>query len=622
VPKELAEHPDYVIKKELGRGGMGVVYLAHNTLMGRDEVLKVMGRHIIEKPGVLDRFLREIRAVARLRHPNIVTAYSASRLGESIVFAMEYVEGLDLARLVNTKGALPVAHACNFVAQAALGLQHAHEEGLVHRDIKPGNLMLARRADRPVIKVLDFGLAKASRESPLDQGLTGADQMLGTPAFIAPEQIKDAQSADIRADIYSLGCTLYYLLTGAGPFDGTSLFEILQAHVSADAQSLDLVRPDIPLELAEVVARMMAKDPQKRFQTPAEVAQALAPFKKGDATTLGTGTRVESLRPWNAGLTLPEGVGARTVLEPVHGSGKSAVGGGGGAIPPPPVLPPARRPWLWPALGAAGMLTLGLPAAWLGGAFGGRAPDPAKAAFPDEAPRTAIAEFPVEAPDQPKTAFRAVAPDQLKLARLGGAPDRATGGSTDFGFVPLFNGRKLAGLTAPTGKDADWVVRNGQVRLAVNGRGSSLATVRSDFADFHLRMEVFQKAYGLAVTWHQVNGPNGIRFYSFGTGAVQPDGTIAPLGAYKVKSGGGPGKLVGEDGLRGLTTPELAPLAKEAWHVVEIIALQNVFRMRVDGREVSAFQDTRSRWRDGQIVIRGGKDSGLAIRKIEIKELH
>ena len=226
LPPGLADHPDYEIKRELGRGGMGVVYLAHNTLMGRDEVLKVMGRHIMERPGVLERFLREIRAVAKLRHPNIVTAYHATRLGESIVFAMEYVEGLDLSKLVKAKGPLPVAHACNFVYQAALGLQHAHEEGLVHRDIKPGNLMLSRKGDKATVKVLDFGLAKATREEKVDGGLTSEGQALGTPDFIAPEQILDAPSADIRADIYSLGGTLYYLLTGRPPFQANSLYDI------------------------------------------------------------------------------------------------------------------------------------------------------------------------------------------------------------------------------------------------------------------------------------------------------------------------------------------------------------------------------------------------------------
>src|SRR5262249_21618033 len=149
---------DYEITRELGRGGMGVVYVAHNKLLGRDEVLKVIGRQVMDRPEVLERFLREIRAVAKLRHQNIVAAYHAFRLGKSLVVAMEYVDGLDLARMVKAKGPLPVANACYFIHQAALGLQHAREEGLVHRDIKPGNLMLARRKDKATIKILDFGL--------------------------------------------------------------------------------------------------------------------------------------------------------------------------------------------------------------------------------------------------------------------------------------------------------------------------------------------------------------------------------------------------------------------------------------------------------------------------------
>jgi len=198
----------------------------------------VMGRQIMDSPDLLERFLREIRAVAKLRHPNIVTAYSATRLGESIVFAMEYVEGLDLAKMVQAKGPLPVGHACNFVSQAALGLQHAHEEGLVHRDIKPGNLMLSRKGDKATVKVLDFGLAKATREGKVDGALTSAGQALGTPDYIAPEQILDATTADIRADIYSLGATLYFLLTGRPPFQANSLYDLYQAHIDD---------PDTPL---------------------------------------------------------------------------------------------------------------------------------------------------------------------------------------------------------------------------------------------------------------------------------------------------------------------------------------------------------------------------------------
>ena len=191
---------------------------------------------------------------------------------------MEFVDGLDLAKLVKAKGPMSVAHAAYFVHQAALGLQHAHEQGMVHRDIKPGNLMLARKGDKSIVKVLDFGLAKATRESPLDGGLTQEGQMLGTPDFIAPEQIRDAQSAGIQADIYSLGCTLYYLLTGKPPFEAKSLYDLLQAHFSMDAQPLNLTRPDVPVELAALVAKMMAKDIDRRFQTPGAVAESLKPF--------------------------------------------------------------------------------------------------------------------------------------------------------------------------------------------------------------------------------------------------------------------------------------------------------------------------------------------------------
>jgi serine/threonine protein kinase len=287
LPPELVDNPDYEIVRELGRGGMGVVYLANNRLMGRPEVLKVVGRHLVERPGVLDRFLREIRSAAMLHHPNIVAAYTAMRLGQGVVLAMEYVEGLDLAKMVKTKGPLPVAHACYFIHQAALGLQHAHERGMVHRDIKPANLILARDGKKAIVKVLDFGLAKVTREGQTDSGLTREGQMLGTPDYIAPEQIRDAQSADIRADIYSLGCTFYYLLTGGPPFRGAHLWDVYQAHFSMDAGPLNLVRPEVPAELAAVVAKMMAKEPERRFQKPAEVAESLtAFFKKGGVTSV------------------------------------------------------------------------------------------------------------------------------------------------------------------------------------------------------------------------------------------------------------------------------------------------------------------------------------------------
>ena len=280
VAPELASHPQYEILRELGRGGMGVVYLARNRLMERLEVLKVVNKDMLERSGGKERFLREIQSAAMLNHPNVVAAYSALPVGDLLVFAMEYIEGEDLAKVVKERGPLPVLNACYYVQQAAMGLQHAFEKKMVHRDIKPQNLILAREGKKHVIKVLDFGLAKVKRETGEDSELTGTGKMLGTPDYIAPEQTLDATSADMRADIYSLGCTLYFLLTGHAPFRAKSLYEILQAHQTMQARPLNLERPEVPVELAAVVAKMMAKDPAKRYQKPVEVAQALMPFIK------------------------------------------------------------------------------------------------------------------------------------------------------------------------------------------------------------------------------------------------------------------------------------------------------------------------------------------------------
>ncbi len=309
VLPELRDHPQYEVLRELGRGGMGVVYLAKNKLLDRPEVLKVVNPQLLGQAGAADRFLREIRSAARLNHPNIVTAYAALQAGELLAFSMEYVEGQTLAQFVQAHGRLPVVNACYYVQQAALGLQHAFEKGLVHRDIKPQNLILAREGKKHVVKVLDFGLAKATREGEeADRGLTGTGWMLGTPDYIAPEQTLDAARADIRADIYSLGCTLYSLLTGSPPFTGKSQFELLQAHQSKEATPLDQLRPDVPAELAAVVAKMMAKDPAGRYQKPAEVVQALAPFARSGLKPLPAGPPAEATK---AGAT-PAPAGGKT----------------------------------------------------------------------------------------------------------------------------------------------------------------------------------------------------------------------------------------------------------------------------------------------------------------------
>jgi serine/threonine protein kinase len=361
----LAGLPNYRIERRLGEGGMGEVYLAHNLLMDRPEVLKFIHKDLIGRPGAVERFLQEVRNAARLQHPNIVAAYSCLQSKDSLVLAMEYVPGQDLAELVRSTGPLPVAHACHYVRQAALGLQHAHEKRTVHRDIKPHNLMLARDGDRHIVKVLDFGLAKVTSEQSRPGGLTSDGRMMGTPDYIAPEQINDAARADIRADIYSLGCTLYFLLTGRPPFAGSGLYEVLKAHHDTEAVPVHELRPDVPPGLSAVIAKMMAKAPADRYQTPAEVAVAVHPFAQGE--------------PFPPGPTM---VPARPV-EPSPGSRSTAAalsndGQTREATPPPtfvyvpPLPPPGRRlsTAILIGLAAFGLMSVGALLAWAIGLFG------------------------------------------------------------------------------------------------------------------------------------------------------------------------------------------------------------------------------------------------------------
>jgi tRNA A-37 threonylcarbamoyl transferase component Bud32 len=286
VPQDLRNHPRYEILEKLGQGGMGVVYKARHRLMDRTVALKVLRPGLLDRPDSVERFHREFKGAARLVHPNIVTAYDADQAGASHFLVMEYVPGTGLARLVEEEGPLPVARACTYVRQAALGLAHAFECGMVHRDIKPHNLMVVQ--DR--VKILDFGLARFVSETPAEEAVAGseaddpadrltlASTVMGTPDYIAPEQARAAHTADIRADIYSLGCTLYHLLAGHAPFPHGSAVQKVKAHLEQTPPSLTALRPDVPAELVRVLERMLAKDPAERYQTPGEVAEALEPW--------------------------------------------------------------------------------------------------------------------------------------------------------------------------------------------------------------------------------------------------------------------------------------------------------------------------------------------------------
>ncbi len=275
----------YRILDRIGRGGMGRVFRAEHETMKRIVALKVLAPDLVKTERARRLFEREVRAAARLHHPNIVTAYDANQSGGRHYLVMEYVDGPNLFDLVKEHGPLPPGQACEFARQAAVGLQYAYERGLIHRDIKPGNLLVQRGSDRGwVVKILDFGLARLHQpETPAlaeagDSSSSSDNQVMGTPDFLAPEQAKNPKATDIRSDIYSLGCTLYFLLAGQVPFPGGTVLEKIIRHSKDLPQPLHEIRPDVSPELSAVVARMMAKFPDQRFQTPAEVAAALTPF--------------------------------------------------------------------------------------------------------------------------------------------------------------------------------------------------------------------------------------------------------------------------------------------------------------------------------------------------------
>jgi serine/threonine-protein kinase len=278
----------YRILDQIGSGGMGRIFKARHQTMNRLVALKVLAPQFVNTERARQLFLREVQAAARLSHPNIVTAYDADEVNGRCYLVMEYVDGPNLDQLVRQLGPLPIGLTCDLVRQAAHGLQCAFALGMVHRDIKPANLLVQRPANDTaavpcVVKILDFGLARLHAPEAVPAAgnqtiLTRANTIMGTPDFVSPEQARDMHQVDIRSDLYSLGCTFYYLLTGRVPFPGGTAVEKLVRHVGQQPTPVEELRPEAPPGVAAIVRRLMAKQPDDRFQTPAELAAALAPY--------------------------------------------------------------------------------------------------------------------------------------------------------------------------------------------------------------------------------------------------------------------------------------------------------------------------------------------------------
>jgi len=330
---DLGQLGDYRLVEKLGAGGMGVVYKAVHAELDRVVAVKVLSAGLVDDEEVIARFKREIKAVGQLDHPHIVRAFDARRIGETHFLVMEFIEGTDWEHLVRRWGPLRAADVCELGRQAALGLQHAHEHGLIHRDIKPSNLMLTCEGQA---KILDLGLARM-RGGAASQALTVSGQTMGTPDYIAPEQAADSHDVDIRADLYSLGCTLYKLLAGRAPFEDAAhrtLYAKLQAHKQEVPPPMTQFRHDLPRSLVAILGRLLAKEPGQRFATPGELAEVLAPLAaSNDLRALVAPSGTQTVKS----------SAAQTVVAPARG--------------------PWRRLWLWLSVAA------GLAVLWAGGLF-------------------------------------------------------------------------------------------------------------------------------------------------------------------------------------------------------------------------------------------------------------
>jgi formylglycine-generating enzyme required for sulfatase activity/tRNA A-37 threonylcarbamoyl transferase component Bud32 len=267
---------EYRLLGKLGQGGMGVVWKAEHQRMHRLVAIKTLHPSRTKSPDMLRRFCQEVEVAAKLLHPNIVTAFDAREHEGQCCLVMEYVDGQDLARLVKQQGPLPPHQAADYMLQAARGLQFAHSKGVIHRDVKPSNLLLDREG---TVKILDLGLARVETAATVDatsaERVTPSDQVLGTCDYMAPEQAMSCRAADVRSDIYALGCTLFRLLTARLPYEGDTPLSVVLAHCHASLPSAAAIRGDVPVELDAICQKMMAKRPEDRYQAMAEVVAEL-----------------------------------------------------------------------------------------------------------------------------------------------------------------------------------------------------------------------------------------------------------------------------------------------------------------------------------------------------------
>jgi hypothetical protein len=365
-PKIGTEFAGYQIEGVLGRGGMSVVFRALNLNLGNTVALKFMNLELAEDDRFRERFVRESRTAASLSHPNIIPIYAAGDWEGLLYIAMRYVAGKDLKALIRARAPLPLPRTVSIIGQVGGALDAAHSKGLIHRDIKPGNVLMESRSagDADHVYLSDFGVTKHKLSR---SGLTSTGHFVGTVAYVSPEQAR-GEGVDHRSDIYSLGCVIYECLTGVVPFDKDEDYAMLLAHVQEEPRPVSTLRRDLPPDLDALVARALAKDPEDRYQSCRELVADLrsaagiettaggwiAPVSGGE--TVFAGEEPPRMTAEEAPAPRPETVVSSGDRGPTGGGQAS---GGGGQAQAPPLSRPARRPWLTPLLVALAAVAAG-----------------------------------------------------------------------------------------------------------------------------------------------------------------------------------------------------------------------------------------------------------------------
>jgi serine/threonine-protein kinase len=491
----------YRVERVIGEGGMGTVYAAYHQLLDVRVAVKVLSAELSEQPGIIARFLREARAVARLKSEHVARVSDIGMHEGQPFIVMELLEGEDLDKRLE-RGALPIADACDFTLQALEAMAHAHAIGIVHRDLKPANLFVATSPDgREVVKVLDFGIAKLTSAAQAEGGRTGGgitgEHALGSPSYMAPEQVRVLPQIDRRADLWALGAILYELVTGRTAFDGGSVGEIFGAVLHAAPTPMRELRPDTPPELVAVVERCLRRDVEERFTDAAEMARAIAPLAssmwQGHVSRIeqtlaraGKGSDPEGLRPSKLGLEqaaleafgAEPGSGPRSVRRPLLSSRPAPAASTpdlnrtadelpapiGSSTPPPvastpPPAPRRSRTLMLPLAGVfGGCLVLVLVLRSLHGGSTAEAPKAAAAVSP--APPPAAQDHPpVPAEDRvvQKAADTSPPPaDSTPSAAAPTAPQPSSSTNAHKRAVPA----KAPAAATPHGKDLPGVLRS------------------------------------------------------------------------------------------------------------------------------------------------------------------